>query len=125
MSSIYWFLLGVLSVWRLTHLLYAEDGPWDLLVRFRQKLGNGVAGRLLDCFLCLSLWIAAPFGYFLGVSWGERFLLWLALSGGAILINEFAASVHSGSATFVEDKEASDVVLRSKTPGATPETPKS
>ena len=58
----YWLVLGVLCVWRVTHLLHAEDGPWDLLVRLRRGVGNGFWGGLLDCFYCLSLWIALPLG---------------------------------------------------------------
>jgi hypothetical protein len=85
---LYWFLLGVLCVWRLTHLLQAEDGPWDLARRLRRAAGDGEGfwGRLLDCFYCLSLWIAAPFAWILGAGLGERLLLWPALSAGAILL---------------------------------------
>jgi hypothetical protein len=79
-------VLGVLCVWRLTHLLQAEDGPWDLVVHIRRAAGNGQLGKLLDCFYCLSLWIAAPFGWFLGHSAAERGSLWLALSAAAILL---------------------------------------
>ena len=41
-----WFLFGVatLAVWRLTHLLHAEDGPFDLCVRLRHLLGEGFFG---------------------------------------------------------------------------------
>ena len=56
----YWLVVGMLAVWRVTHLLQAEDGPWDVVVRLRQAVGNGFWGKLLDCFHCLSVWIAAP-----------------------------------------------------------------
>jgi hypothetical protein len=79
-------VLGVLVVWRVTHLLAAEDGPWDIVIRLRQRAGAGVWGRLLDCFYCLSLWIAAPLALLLGGGWAERLLLWPALSAGAILV---------------------------------------
>jgi hypothetical protein len=82
----YALVLGILAVWRLTHLLQAEDGPWDLVVRLRRAVGEGFWGRLLDCFYCLSLWIAAPFALFLGTGAAERALLWPALSGGACLL---------------------------------------
>jgi hypothetical protein len=84
--DVYRFVLGVLAVWRVTHLLYAEDGPWDTIVRVRRLAGAGLWGRLLDCFYCLSLWIAAPLAVLLGSGWAERLLLWPALSAGAILI---------------------------------------
>ena len=79
-------LLGVLAVWRVTHLLWAEDGPGDIFVRLRRLAGHGFFGRLLDCFYCLSLWVAIPFAWVLGGTWIERGLLWLSLSGGAILL---------------------------------------
>jgi hypothetical protein len=82
----YWLVLGVLSVWRVTHLLNAEDGPWNLVVSLRQWAGTSFWAGLLDCFYCLSLWIAAPAAYFIGSRWSERFFLWLALSAGAILL---------------------------------------
>jgi len=82
----YWLVLGVLCVWRVTHLLHAEDGPWDALARLRRAAGRGFWGGLLDCFYCLSLWIAAPLAFVLGAGWEERMLLWPALSAGAILL---------------------------------------
>jgi hypothetical protein len=79
-------LVATLAVWRLTHLFCSEDGPGDIFVRVRRLAGDGWVGRLLDCFYCLSLWVAAPFGCALGHTWLERSVLWLALSGAAILL---------------------------------------
>jgi len=75
MHDFYLLLLGALVVWRLTHLLHAEDGPWDLLRRLRERLGEGFGGRLLDCFYCLSLWIAAPAAWLIGPDLGPRLVL--------------------------------------------------
>ena len=86
MSPFYGFILGVLGVWRVTHLLNAEDGPCEVLVRLRRIAGSGFWGELLDCFYCLSLWISAPFALLLSSNRRELLLLWLALSGGAILM---------------------------------------
>jgi hypothetical protein len=83
----YWLALGTLAVWRVTHLLSAEDGPWDLVAWLRRKAGTGFWANLLDCFYCLSLWIAAPFAFFLGSGIKERLCLWLAFSAGAIILN--------------------------------------
>lgn len=81
------FLLAVLAVWRITHLLAREDGPWDLVARLRQRVGDGFWGGLLDCFYCLSLWVALPFAPLLGSRWAGWGLYWLALSGAAILLD--------------------------------------
>jgi hypothetical protein len=79
-------LLALLATWRMTHLLAKEDGPADIIVKFRAKLGNGLLGKLLDCFYCLSIWVAAPLAVF--VTWEpiEWFVTLLALSGGACLL---------------------------------------
>ena len=82
----YWLVLGTLAVWRVTHLFNAEDGPFDIFVRLRRFAGDGLWGCLLDCFYCLSLWIAIPFACWLGDGWKERLLLWPALSAASILI---------------------------------------
>ena len=83
--------VGVLVVWRLTHLLFAEDGPRDMVIRLCRQAGAGFWGTLLDCFNCLSLWIAAPLSLLLGGGWTERLLLWPALSGGAILLERLTS----------------------------------
>ena len=84
--NLYTLILAILAVWRITHLLQAEDGPGDVFVKLRRAIGNGFWGGLLDCFYCLSLWIAAPFAAWLGASIAEKLLLWPALSGAAILL---------------------------------------
>ena len=106
----YWLILGILGVWRVTHLLHAEDGPWNLFTRIRRVLGSGFAGELLDCFYCLSLWTAIPFAWFIGQSWKERLLLWLALSGAAVLLERATPPPAPATAMYLEDKEPNDVL---------------
>jgi hypothetical protein len=81
------FAVALLAVWRITHLLAAEDGPWDLIAWMRGKAGASVFGKLMDCFYCLSLWISIPFCFYVEQSWLDRLVAWLALSGGASLLN--------------------------------------
>ena len=80
------FLICTLAIWRITHLLSQEDGPFALVFKFRKLLGQGFFGDLLDCFYCLSLWIAAPFAVILSDEWLEGIIVWLALTGGACLL---------------------------------------
>jgi hypothetical protein len=80
------FVLAALATWRVTHLLANEDGPSDIVFRLRRRLGRGLIGSLMDCFNCLSLWIAAPVALFLStrpILWA---MSWLALSGAACLL---------------------------------------
>lgn len=110
--NLYWLLLGVLAVWRLTHLLHAEDGPGDVVVHIRRAAGEGFWGRVLDCFCCLSVWVAAPFALVLGETWGERLVLWLALSAGAILLERIPEPEEATARYYEDDEETDDVLLR-------------
>ena len=111
----YWLVLGSLCVWRVTHLLHAEDGPWDLLVRLRRLAGEGFWGGVLDCFYCLSLWIAAPLALAIGEGWKERLLLWPALSGAAILLERATSKSDPPPPFYVEDQEDHDVLQQGQT----------
>ena len=95
--------LATLAVWRVTHLLWAEDGPGDMIARLRQRAGSGHVGRLLDCFYCLSLWTALPFAAWLAGGWIDGIIGWPALSGGACLLERATAA----SAAVVDDDRAS------------------
>ena len=85
-SHIIGFIICTLAVWRVTHLLSQEDGPFDAVIKFRKLFGQGFFGTLLDCFYCLSLWIAIPFAILLSNELLEGIILWLALSGAACLL---------------------------------------
>ena len=109
-------VVGALCVWRVTHLFNAEDGPGSALVRLRRRAGDGWLGQLLDCFYCLSLWVAAPASLLIGSGWKERLLLWLAFSGAACLLeratrerNPFAGLVYG------EKQEDAHVLRQSET----------
>jgi hypothetical protein len=111
-SQFYYLILGILVVWRVTHLLYGEDGPWNLFLRLRQKLGEGFWSSLLDCFYCLSVWVALPVAFWTGQGWKQRLLLWPALSAGAIILERVSSKNERGTdVTYIEDKE-NDHVLR-------------
>jgi hypothetical protein len=104
-----WFrlILCVLATWRVSHLVASEDGPFDMIVRLRARAGDGMLGRLMDCPYCLSLWIAAPAALLLGRSFPEWCAAWLAISGGASLLEKRSRSISHG------DHE--DVMLRTET----------
>jgi len=113
----YWLLLGILAVWRLTHLVTSEAGPWQLLDRLRVRIGNGVAGQLLNCFYCLSLWMSAPMAWWIGSSVQERLMLWPALSAGAILLHRITEKP-APAGYYIEDGEETSYVLRQEGDGS-------
>lgn len=108
----YGLVLGVLGVWRVAHLLKAEDGPWGVFVRLRRRAGSGFWGELLDCFYCSSLSTAVPFALVIGTGWRERLLLWPALSAGAIVLERVTAEKQDTSPLYWEDREVQDGMLR-------------
>lgn len=81
-------VLIILAVWRVTHLLAEEDGPFDIIFLLRKKAGTGFFGSLLDCFYCVSVWVAFPFGLWAGEYWWEKIVMWLAFSGAACLLEQ-------------------------------------
>jgi hypothetical protein len=109
------FVLAVLATWRVTHLLANEDGPADLIYRFRVLLGRSLAGRLMDCFNCLSLWIAVPAALFLSRRPIEWLFTWLALSGGACLLERMVKEPAATQPAPQSTEGEIDNVLRSET----------
>jgi hypothetical protein len=86
------FLLAVLATWRVTHLLANEDGPADVIFRLRRRLGDGFIGSLMDCFNCMSLWVAAPLALFVSTNPLVWAVSWLALSGAACLLERLGGA---------------------------------
>ena len=86
------FALGALVAWRVTHLLALEDGPADAVFHLRRLLGQSVLGGLMDCFNCLSLWIAAPVALFVTTNLALWAMSWLGVSGAACLLERLGAA---------------------------------
>jgi hypothetical protein len=103
-----WMKFGaaVLATWRVTHLLADEDGPADIIALVRERLDNSELGALMDCFACMSLWVALPFSFYVARKPRDRAVAWLALSAGACLLNQAAS------------RGGSDELLRPPAPSA-------
>ena len=84
------FVIASLAVWRVTHLLNAEHGPWGLGMGLRQWAGKGMLGQMLGCFYCLSFWVALPFVPWLTLHPASAAVAWFGLSGAAILLQRFS-----------------------------------
>jgi len=89
------FAIASLVTWRLTHLAVFEDGPFDAMVWLRQKAGDGFFGKLLDCFYCCSVWVAAAVvpmtAWFDDSGPVQVVVMWIALSGSACLLERATA----------------------------------
>jgi hypothetical protein len=90
-----WFrlVIAILATWRVAHLVASEDGPFDLIVRLRVRVGGGLIGQLMDCPYCLSVWVAVPFAFSLASTVPAWCAAWLAISGGASLLECHAQNV--------------------------------
>ncbi len=98
------WLIGSFAVWRLTHLLHAEDGPWDAVAKWRERLAGGPLARMVACFYCLSMWVALPFALWIAdvaAQWPVALAAWPALSGAAIVIERL--SDRSPTAAWFEE----------------------
>jgi hypothetical protein len=99
-------VLATLATWRVTHLLAAEDGPFDVIARIRAWFVHGFLGKLMDCFYCLSLWVAVPTALAVTRSRYEWPLVWLALSGAACLLERLGPPELSVEPLGPEEQQA-------------------
>ena len=100
MNALHLIVLA-LATWRLSSLISAEEGPYNIFGRLRSKVGvyyigervdaSGELAKLISCTWCLSVWIGAIAGvtyYFLRepIVW---IVLPLSLSAAAIIVGKF------------------------------------
>jgi hypothetical protein len=74
--------LYALATWRLSSLLCHEDGPADVLKRFRQRT---TLGGVLDCVWCCSVWVGLAFAVF-GLDGGPLMRLAAGLGFSAVSV---------------------------------------
>ena len=120
--TLFGFVLATLAVWRVTHLLVEEDGPGRVFARLRAAVTpDGFWASLLGCFYCLSLWVALPFAWGLSDDWGQRIIVWLALSGAACLLERLGHKPAPPALFYEGNKEESHhELLRRSAPGDRP-----
>jgi hypothetical protein len=89
MSDLLKYFVIVIVVWRITHLISSEDGPFDLIIKLRKLLGNSFIGKLMDCFYCLSIWIGFFASFYAENNFEGVIILTIYYSGVAILLEKF------------------------------------
>lgn len=93
-------VLAALATWRVSHLLVAEDGPGDVLVKVRAALDGTPLAGVLDCFGCTSLWVGpatAAVALRRGSTVVDTLLVGAGLSGAAYLVELVRTSFAAGS----------------------------
>lgn len=86
-------LLLILAVYRLSRIVTKEDGPFSIFETLRYVTREHWVGELLECPLCFSVWASGlcvllslhPLGWWV--------ILWLGVSGGAVLVHKVAKDV--------------------------------
>ncbi len=83
-------ILWILAIYRVAHLVALEDGPFDLLVLFREflfkifKRWDHWVIRGFACPLCISFWLAIIPAVWLGLG----ILGWLGIAGAVLTIHQ-------------------------------------
>jgi hypothetical protein len=115
-ERVFEFVIAAIGVWRISHLLTLEDGPWRMFARLRHAVRHHRWSDLLDCLYCTSIWVAIPFASMLSHGVRDWLLLSPALSGAAILLERIATRPSSPAPyfehDFTESGELDDVLLR-------------
>lgn len=109
------FLLGCFAVWRITHLVVAEEGPYEMFAKLRGWAAGGILGGILSCFYCASIWVAAPIAILIGGSVTHILLSIAGYSGAAILLERATAPTPTWIEETTDDitTNNSEGVLRS------------
>jgi hypothetical protein len=85
--TIFEFIVLAFVVYRVTHLISEEDGPFEIMIKMRVAIGNGFWGTLMDCFFCVSLWVGLLCSFILipaSIVW--QITYGVALSGAACFV---------------------------------------
>ncbi len=88
MTDLLKYFVIVIVVWRITHLISSEDGPFDMIIRLRKLMGNSFFGKLMDCFYCLSIWIGFFTALYIASSLEEILILTLYYSGASLILEK-------------------------------------
>jgi len=87
------FVLATFACFRLSVMFSKESGPGRIFKRLRAQTPPKSALREgVSCTLCESIWwsaaICASLCFFGYTPWGTFLLYWLAVSGGAVVLNQ-------------------------------------
>lgn len=85
-------LLIAIATWRLSYMLASETGPFDAFVKLRTRLP---LGGLTSCMYCVSIW-TAPVIWLVWQTPAQVVVLWLALSGAALMLGAYSSANYRG-----------------------------
>lgn len=90
------FVLSALAAWRLTALLAYESGPFRIVDRLRVGLVALRLERLVGCFHCLGVWVAAAVVLVVYDLTRWTLLLWAAVAGVVSIVERWLGETTDG-----------------------------
>lgn len=89
LSSLIWLALCTLAVWRVTAMLVYEEGPLRIFTYLRRAVARGGLDRLVTCFHCAAVWVAAAaVALVYEIRWATL-LVWLGVAGAVSLLERW------------------------------------
>ncbi len=104
-ADLFTLVLHTLAVWRVSHLVSEEMGPFDSMYKLRKAMGVGFFGSLLSCFYCTSMWVAWVLALYQSDGLIQVAIYTLALSGFACIIFKFSEKNVESKAPYFEEPE--------------------
>ena len=91
MSIPFLFIIGCLSVFRVSELFVIDNGPWEVFKKLRNLFPEGSSmDNLLECFFCQSGYWSIVIVFLthlvLCFTWPIAILWWLGIWGGAVVV---------------------------------------
>lgn len=91
-------LVLILVCYGLVSVITERDGPFDLLLKLRVRVGvydydesgqpkTGL-GKVLGCPYCLGVWVALPLSFVITISWLSLIWWWAIVGGTYYLLNK-------------------------------------
>lgn len=88
MPSPFVFVVALLGVYRLSHMIAMEDGPFDVFALARDSVGQASwVGRGLHCPLCISFWLSLPMSWVIVPDVDALAFTWLGLAGACLMLH--------------------------------------
>ncbi len=99
------FIAAVFACYRLARLFVVDDGPGDVFLRLRRRVGvydlgpddrpRTTLGRIFECPHCLGMYLALPLALWaVGLSL-DVIIAWLAIAGAQSILQSWVGKVEA------------------------------